>query len=90
MTTLNLGFIGLGIMGAPMAGHLRAAAHALYVHTRNKIPDALRDVGAISCVGAAEVAQQADIMLIIVPDTPDVQRERWVLPCRKRQVRRSS
>ena len=74
MTTLNLGFIG-----APMAGHLRAAAYTLYVHTRNKIPDALRDVGAISCVGAAEVAQQADIM-----------RERWVLPCRKRQVRRSS
>ena len=41
MTTLDLGFVGLGIMGAPMAGHLCAAGHTLYVYTRSKLPDAL-------------------------------------------------
>ena len=35
---LKLGFIGLGIMGAPMAGHLLAAGHQLFVHTRGKVP----------------------------------------------------
>jgi 2-hydroxy-3-oxopropionate reductase len=74
MTTLNLGFIGLGIMGAPMAGHLRAAGHTLYVNTRSKMPDALRDAGAINCVDAAAVAQKADIIFTMLPDTPDVQK----------------
>ena len=74
MTTLNLGFIGLGIMGAPMARHLRAAGHTLYVHTRSKTPDALRDVGAISCADAAEVAHKADIIFTMLPDTPDVEK----------------
>ena len=62
MTTLNLGFIGLGIMGAPMAGHLRAAGHTLYAHTRGALPDAMRDAGAITCADAAEVARKADII----------------------------
>ena len=74
MTILNLGFIGLGIMGAPMAGHLRAAGHTLYVNTRSKLSDALRDVGAISCADAAEVAQKADIVFTMLPDTPDVEK----------------
>jgi 2-hydroxy-3-oxopropionate reductase len=74
MTTLNLGFIGLGIMGAPMAGHLRAAGHTLYVHTRSKLPDALREAGAIACADAAEVAQKADIIFTMLPDTPDVEK----------------
>ena len=74
MSSLNLGFIGLGIMGAPMAGHLRAAAHTLYVNTRSKLPDALRDAGAIACADAAEVAQKADIIFTLLPDTPDVEK----------------
>ena len=90
MTILNLGFIRLGIMGATMAGHLRAAAHALYVHTRKKIPDALRDVAAISLVDTAEVAHRAHNIPAVLPDTPGVQREHCLLPCRKRQARRSS
>ena len=46
---MKLGFIGLGIMGAPMAGHLRAAGHELFVNTRSKVPAALSDAGAIAC-----------------------------------------
>ena len=74
MTTLNLGFIGLGIMGAPMAAHLRAAGHTLYVNTRSKLPDALHDAGAIACADAAEVARKADIIFTMLPDTPDVEK----------------
>ena len=71
--SLNLGFIGLGIMGAPMAGHLRAAGHALFVHTRSKVPPALLEAGAVACTSAAEVAQRADIVFTMLPDTPDVE-----------------
>ena len=44
---MKLGFIGLGIMGTPMAGHLRAAGHELFVTTRSKLPPALLDAGAV-------------------------------------------
>ena len=71
---MNLGFIGLGIMGAPMAGHLRAAGHQLFVTTRRKVPAALLDAGAVACASAAEVARQADIIFTMVPDTPDVDK----------------
>ena len=69
---MKLGFIGLGIMGTPMAGHLRAAGHDLFVSTRSKVPQALADAGAVACANAAEVARRADIVFIMVPDTPDV------------------
>ncbi len=70
---LKIGFIGLGIMGAPMAGHLLHAGHVLYVHTHGKLPQALPDGGATVCTTAQGVAQRADIVFIMVPDTPDVQ-----------------
>ncbi len=73
-TPLRLGFIGLGIMGAPMAGHLRAAGHELFVTTRSKVPQALLDAGAVACADAAGVARQADIIFTMVPDTPDVEK----------------
>jgi 2-hydroxy-3-oxopropionate reductase len=69
---MKLGFIGLGIMGAPMAGHLRAAGHELYVNTRSKVPQALLDAGALACRTPAEVARQAEVIFTMVPDTPDV------------------
>ena len=69
---MKLGFIGLGIMGAPMAGHLRAAGHDLFVTTRSKVPQALSEAGAVACANATEVAQKADIIFLMVPDTPDV------------------
>jgi 2-hydroxy-3-oxopropionate reductase len=71
-TALNLGFIGLGIMGAPMAGHLLKAGHKLFVNTHGKVPGALVEAGATVCKTNTEVAQQADIVFIMVPDTPDV------------------
>lgn len=71
---MKLGWIGLGIMGAPMAGHLRAAGHDLYVTTRSKVPQALLDAGAVLCANAAEVAKNADVIFTMVPDTPDVEK----------------
>ncbi len=70
---MKLGFIGLGIMGAPMAGHLRAAGHDLFVATRSKVPPALTEAGAVACPDAADVARKADIVFLMVPDTPDVE-----------------
>ncbi len=70
---MKLGFIGLGIMGAPMAGHLRAAGHELFVATRSAVPQALLDAGALRCANGAEVARQADIVFLMLPDTPDVE-----------------
>ena len=67
---MKLGFIGLGIMGAPMAGHLLAAGHSLLVHSRRPLPPALQ--GAVTCANASAVAQQADIVFLMLPDTPDV------------------
>ena len=71
MTTL--GFIGLGIMGAPMAGHLIASGHTVYLNTRSKIPAALLEAGGKACASAQEVAQKADIIFLMLPDTPDVE-----------------
>jgi len=71
---MKLGFIGLGIMGTPMAGHLRAAGHDLHVTTRSKVPQALVDAGAKACASAEEVARAADIVFLMVPDTADVEK----------------
>jgi 2-hydroxy-3-oxopropionate reductase len=74
MSHLKLGFIGLGIMGAPMAGHLLAAGHTVYVNTRSQVPQELLNSAAIVCSSAAEVASKADIIITMVPDTPDVEK----------------
>lgn len=71
---MNLGFIGLGIMGAPMAQHLLNAGHVLFTHTRSKTPDGLLAAGAQVCANAAEVARKADILFTMLPDTPDVEK----------------
>ena len=72
-TKLQLGFIGLGIMGAPMAGHLLAAGHTLFVYSRKALGADSPAAGAVQCASAAEVAQKADIIFLMLPDTPDVQ-----------------
>jgi len=69
----KIGFIGLGIMGAPMAGHLIAAGYQLFVHTKGKVPEAIAQSRATQCVDARGVAERADIVFIMVPDTPDVE-----------------
>ena len=70
---MQLGFIGLGIMGAPMAGHLLAAGHSLAVYTRSALPPGIAGSAAVACANATEVAQKADIVFLMVPDTPDVE-----------------
>ncbi len=74
MSKLKLGFIGLGIMGAPMAGPLVAAGHEVFINTRSQVPEELSNSAAIVCSSPAEVAQQADIIITMVPDTPDVEK----------------
>ena len=70
---MNVGFIGLGIMGAPMAGHLIDAGHTLFVYDVVRIPDELKAKGATACASSAEVAQKADVVITMVPDTPHVE-----------------
>ena len=70
----NVGFIGLGTMGTPMAGHLQAGGHQLFVHTRSAVPESVKSSGATVCGSGKEVAQRADIIFIMVPDTPDVEK----------------
>ena len=71
---LKLGFVGLGIMGAPMAGQLVKAGHEVFVYTRSKVAAEIAQSSAIQCTSAAEVAQKADIIFTMVPDTPDVEK----------------
>ena len=71
---LKLGFVGLGIMGAPMAGQLVKAGHEVFIATRSKVPQELASSAAIQCASPAEVAQKADIIFTMVPDTPDVEK----------------
>ena len=71
---LKLGFVGLGIMGAPMAGHLLNAGHEVFINTRSKVPEALVSSAAMQCASPQEVANKADIIFIMVPDTPDVEK----------------
>ena len=68
----QLGFIGLGIMGASMAAHLIAAGHEVFLHTRSEVPAELLTRQASACASAQEVAQKADIIFLMLPDTPDV------------------
>ena len=68
----KLGFIGLGIMGAPMAAHLIKAGHEVFLSTRSQIPADLLTGKAKACASAQEVAEKADIIFMMLPDTPDV------------------
>jgi 2-hydroxy-3-oxopropionate reductase len=68
----KVGFVGLGIMGAPMAGHLLAAGHQLFAYDLRPVPQPLLDAGATACASGREVAQSADVIIVMVPDTPHV------------------
>jgi len=70
----NVGFIGLGIMGKPMALNLIKGGHTLFLTSRSGVPKELTDAGGKACKSAKEVAQQADIIITMVPDTPDVEK----------------
>jgi 2-hydroxy-3-oxopropionate reductase len=71
---MKIGFIGLGIMGKPMAGHLINGGHTLFLHSRSSVPEELLKQGSRACSSPKEVAQNADIIITMLPDTPDVER----------------
>jgi 2-hydroxy-3-oxopropionate reductase len=71
-TPRKIGFIGLGIMGAPMARHLIDAGHQLFVYSHGKLHASIAETNATRCASSTEVAQRADIVVTMVPDTPDV------------------
>jgi 2-hydroxy-3-oxopropionate reductase len=71
---MNLGFIGLGIMGRPMASHLMAAGHKLFLNTRSGVPQEMVDKGGVACRSQSEVARNSEIVFIMVNDTPDVEK----------------
>lgn len=70
---MNIGFIGLGIMGKPMAGHLIAGGHTLFLKTRREVPAELVAAGGTACASAAGVAEKSDVVILMLPDTPDVE-----------------
>jgi len=71
---MKIGFIGLGIMGKPMAGHVLAGGHDLFVFSRSGAPAELTNKGARACKSSREVAEQADLIITMLPDTPDVEK----------------
>ena len=70
----NIGFIGLGIMGKPMALNLIKGGHTLFLQSRSGVAAELTAAGGTACANAKEVAQKSDVVIIIVPDTPDVEK----------------
>jgi len=71
---MKIGFVGVGIMGRPMAGHLQAAGHELLlVKHRSDLPAELLDGGASVLESLEELATAADLVILMLPDTPDVE-----------------
>jgi 2-hydroxy-3-oxopropionate reductase len=71
---MDIGFIGLGIMGRPMAANLIAAGHTLHLHSRSGVPQDLLAAGGQACANGREVAQRADAVITMLPDTPHVEQ----------------
>lgn len=70
---MKVGFIGLGIMGTPMAMHLVKAGHELFVHTSGKLPESIATTSAKACNSAEEVTRNVDVVFMMVPDTQNVE-----------------
>ena len=70
---MNIGFVGLGIMGSPMASNLIKGGHSLFLYSIPEVPQALVAAGGKTCANGHEVAQRSDIIITMVPDTPHVE-----------------
>ncbi len=69
-----IGFIGLGIMGKPMAHNLLQAGYSLVVHNRRQAPvQELASAGATAANSPREVARQTDVVITMLPDSPEVE-----------------
>ena len=71
---MQVGFVGLGIMGKPMALNLAKGGHALHLHSRSGVPPELTAAGGKACGSGKEVAQRAEVVITMVPDTGDVEK----------------
>ena len=69
---MQIGFIGLGIMGHPMALNLSKGGHRLFVYGRRRLPADVRAAGGTVCDSLKEIAERAETVILMVPDTPDV------------------
>src|SRR5580658_10350944 len=69
---MKVGFIGLGIMGHPMALNLAKGGHQLYVYGKRTLPAPVKEAGATVCDTLKAIAAQSEIVIVMVPDTPDV------------------
>ena len=63
---MKIGFIGLGIMGSPMAGQLIKGGHDVYLHSRTRVPKELVSAGGTACKNQSEVASQSDVIILIL------------------------
>src|SRR4051812_21787641 len=70
---MNVGFIGLGIMGKPMALNLVKGGHTLFLHSHGGVPQELQGAGGQACSSGKEVAGAAEVIITMVPDTPHVE-----------------
>ena len=70
----DVGFVGLGIMGRPMAANLLKGGNRLFLHSRSGVPRELVDAGGTACASGKEVAQRAEVVFTMVPATADVER----------------
>jgi 2-hydroxy-3-oxopropionate reductase len=71
---MNIGFIGLGVMGRPMASHLIDAGHTLSLHRVKEGSQALVDKGGKAAPSARAVTQASEVIILMLPDTPDVEQ----------------
>ena len=71
---MKIGFIGLGIMGKPMASQVIKGGHDVFLFSRTAVPSELTELGGTACSSAVDVATAADIVILMVPDTPDVEK----------------
>lgn len=69
----DIGFIGLGIMGRPMAAHLQAAGHRLFVNEASSAAGDFVAAGGVACKSGKEIAEKSQIVILMVPDTPQVE-----------------
>ena len=69
---MKIGFVGLGIMGRPMAINLAKGGHQLFVYGKRRLPQDVREAGATVCGTLSEIAEAAETVILMVPDTPDV------------------
>ncbi|MBN2032202.1 MAG: 2-hydroxy-3-oxopropionate reductase [Deltaproteobacteria bacterium] len=71
---MNVGFIGLGIMGKPMALNLIGGNHKVFLYSRSGVVQELKDAGGVALANAKEVAFHAEVIITMVPDTADVEQ----------------